>query len=117
MASVRVNAQGKEHATSGLPVHLSLLISRDPRSPISHPVSLGIPFPKGMLDSTDAITLADARGRVVPLQTAPLARWSDGSIKWALLDFLLDPEYESPLNLLSGHASGSLIRGSSTEEI
>jgi hypothetical protein len=33
--------------------------------------------------------LLDSEGREVALQTLPLARWSDGSVKWLLLDFIL----------------------------
>lgn len=98
-------------------MHLSLSVRRNFPSPISRPVSLGVPFPKGMLISTDALTLSDARGCVVPLQIAPLARWSDGSIKWALLDFLLNPEHESPLNLVSGSTSGRLLRCPTREDV
>jgi hypothetical protein len=117
MTTVISNGLGKDLPARGSPVHLSLLIRRDFPSPISRPVSLGIPFPKGMLCSTDALTLSDARGCVVPLQTAPLARWSDGSIKWVLLDFLLNPEHESPLDLVSGHMPGNLLQCRSQEEV
>jgi hypothetical protein len=117
MATVTTNGLGTEHAKLGAQVHLSLLIRRDSPCPISRPVSLGIPFPKGMLESTDSLTLSDARGCVIPLQTAPLARWSDGSIKWALLDFLLDPEHESPLNLASSPMSGRLLRCPTREDV
>jgi hypothetical protein len=117
MATVIVNELGKDHPTRRLPVHLPLVIRRDAPSPISRPVSLGIPFPKGLLDSTDALTLSDARDCLIPLQAAPLARWSDGSIKWALLDFLLNPEHESPLNLASGHTSGRFLRYPTRKEV
>ncbi len=98
-----------EHIARGLPVHLPLIVRRYFPSPISRPVSLGIPFPKGLLDSTDALTLSDARGSLIPLQAAPLARWSDGSIQWVLLDFLLDAEHEPPLHLHSCHTPGGLL--------
>src|SRR5207244_1068324 len=35
--------------------------------------------------------LLDAEGRAIPVQTMPLAHWSDGSIKWLLTDFVLGP--------------------------
>src|SRR5947208_781311 len=54
---------------------------------LAEPVTAGIPFPKGLLRSVGQLDLHDADGRRVPLQAGTLARWSDGSVKWALLDF------------------------------
>ena len=54
---------------------------------VAEPVTAGIPFPKGLLRSVGQLDLHDADGRRVPLQAGTLARWSDGSVKWALLDF------------------------------
>jgi hypothetical protein len=48
-----------------------------------------VPFPKGLLTDPEAVCLRDPDGRLVPLQRLPLARWSDGSVKWLLLDFLV----------------------------
>ena len=53
------------------------------------PVTVGVPFAKGALGDPQSLCLADAAGRTVPLQTEVLARWSDGSVKWLLVDFLL----------------------------
>jgi hypothetical protein len=59
------------------------------RCPGPQPVTLGVPFPKGTL--TDGkVALRDADGRPVPVQAEPLARWSDGSVRWLLLDFVVD---------------------------
>src|SRR5438552_2064978 len=63
------------------------------------PVAVGIPFTQGALSAAEGLTLADAQARPVPLQTAVLARWSDGSVKWALLDFLWRPENGTDLGL------------------
>lgn len=51
------------------------------------PVTAGIPFPKGALASDRNVRLLDASGKDVALQTATLARWEDGSVKWVLADF------------------------------
>jgi hypothetical protein len=53
----------------------------------AHPVTMGVPFPKGALHDPHAIRLENADGPV-PAQTEVLARWSDGSVKWLLLDFV-----------------------------
>ncbi len=52
------------------------------------PVSAGVPFPRGELGSDAHIRLLDTSGAETALQTRVLARWPDGSVKWALLDFL-----------------------------
>ena len=57
------------------------------------PITVGIPFPKGDLTDPGAVCLMDSEGRTNPLQSLPLARWSDGSVKWLLLDFLLGPQH------------------------
>src|SRR5207248_2335201 len=49
----------------------------------------GVPFPRGALRDPAALTLIDAAGKLVPLQTTPLAHWPDGCMRWLLLDFLI----------------------------
>jgi len=52
------------------------------------PVSAGVPFARGLLGSDAHLRLIDSAGRETPLQSRTLARWGDGSVKWALVDFL-----------------------------
>jgi len=54
---------------------------------VSQPITVGIPFAKGSLHDPDSVGLCGPQGEVL-LQTQALARWSDGSVKWLLLDFL-----------------------------
>jgi hypothetical protein len=54
---------------------------------VSQPVTVGIPFPRGLLHEPLFIGLSGPEGPV-PVQTEALARWPDGSVKWLLLDFL-----------------------------
>ena len=54
------------------------------------PVTCGVPFPQGALDSVGRIRLLAPGGEERPLQTASQARWPDGSVKWALLNFRAD---------------------------
>ena len=51
----------------------------------SWPVSGGIPFPKGEIFDANQVSLNGS-----PCQTRILSRWSDGSIKWLLLDYQTD---------------------------
>ncbi|MFH1919227.1 MAG: hypothetical protein ABIP48_04970, partial [Planctomycetota bacterium] len=57
---------------------------------IGWPVTSGIPFAEGALADHESSALFAPDGTEVPLQTEPLARWPDGSVRWLLLDFLVD---------------------------
>lgn len=75
----------------------------------NEPVSVGIPFPKGAVFDPECLSLADENDQLFPLQTEALARWSDGSLKWVLLDFLanVEPFESSAYKLLCGQANGA----------
>jgi hypothetical protein len=51
------------------------------------PVTSGVPFPKGALDSVGHLRLLGPDGAERPVQSQSLARWPDGTVKWALLSF------------------------------
>jgi hypothetical protein len=53
------------------------------------PVTVGLPFPQGALTEPDGLALCLDAGKPLPLQSEPLARWADGSVKWLLVDSLL----------------------------
>ncbi len=75
-------------STTANPITLSI---REPLglSRPNYPVTMGVPFPQGILKSTENLRL-EANGQAVPLQAKTTANWPDGSIKWVLLDFQLD---------------------------
>jgi len=73
---------------STLPVHVIINSACECTSP--QPLSTGIPFPKGAIKEDERFCLRDWRGREIPVQTSPLARWKDGSVKWLLADFLVE---------------------------
>ncbi len=52
-----------------------------------YPVTWGIPFGEGKVFDAAHVSLTDADGNPVPLQTQVLHKWPDGSIHWLLLDF------------------------------
>jgi hypothetical protein len=62
-----------------------------PAGGANQPVTVGLPFPRGLLADPGHLRLLDPEGRPAPVQAAALARWADGSVKWALLDFVLGP--------------------------
>ncbi|MBU4259948.1 MAG: hypothetical protein KKI12_00250 [Proteobacteria bacterium] len=53
----------------------------------NEPVTVGIPFPKGLLTDTSGLCIVDPDAGHLPLQTQVLATWHDDSLKWVLLDF------------------------------
>src|SRR5215510_4444452 len=55
---------------------------------VNEPVTVGIPLPKGQVCNPAALALYNASDDRIPLQREVLARWSDGSVQWVLLDFL-----------------------------
>ncbi len=56
----------------------------------SEPVSIGIPLPRGAARAAHAIGIEDGKAQRKPVQVRPLDHWPDGSIRWALVDCLVD---------------------------
>ena len=54
----------------------------------NEPIAIGVPFAEGTLKSEEELCLTGSEGVMIPVQFAPLVRWSDGSIKWLLTQFL-----------------------------
>lgn len=57
---------------------------------VREPVTVGVSFPKGAVFSPADLELCDPEERAVLSQTTVTVRWSDGSIKWGLIDFQMD---------------------------
>jgi hypothetical protein len=55
----------------------------------TQPLTLGVPFATAQLTHAGTARLVDATGRETNCQIHPLAHWSDGSIKWLLVDAVL----------------------------
>src|SRR4051794_27191713 len=53
----------------------------------SGPVTVGVPWPRGVLRDAATLSLRDRQGRAIPLQTRALDRWPGGSARWVLLDW------------------------------
>lgn len=56
----------------------------------NEPVRIGIPVARGLVADAADLVLYDSKTRACPTQCRALARWADGSIKWLLLDALVD---------------------------
>jgi|GEM_PF-964912 len=52
-----------------------------------YPITCAVPMPKGKLLSAGRLAASLPRGRVVPVQAQVTEKWSDGSVKWLVLDF------------------------------
>ena len=73
---------------------LPLLLRRASPGAGSWPVSVGVPFPRGALGSADQVRLLGKGRAEIPAQVQTLARWEDGSVRWALLDFQADGQHD-----------------------
>ncbi|MGE3808652.1 MAG: hypothetical protein AB7K24_28635, partial [Gemmataceae bacterium] len=51
------------------------------------PITIGIPWPRGLLKDEASLLLLDPAGQPVPLQVGTLEKWPDGSRRWTLLDW------------------------------
>lgn len=68
----------------------SLVVDSPCASATPQPIAVGVPFPKGRLLGPNSLALRDPAGEASEAQATVLARWSDGSVKWVLLDSVLD---------------------------
>ena len=66
------------------------------------PVTVGAPWPRGWLRDAGEIRLLDSKGVLRPLQARVLDRWSDGSVRWCLLDWLADVDGETTYQIETG---------------
>jgi hypothetical protein len=79
------------------------LAAPTPARRIREHVTTGIALPRGQCrDAADLRLRRTTDGRVLALQARVLERWSDGSVRWALLDFQEDIEGSAPLELVVG---------------
>ncbi len=54
---------------------------------VREPVTVGVPLKKGQVFDESALILLGHKEERIPLQAKRISDWSDGSIKWILLDF------------------------------
>ncbi len=54
------------------------------------PLRVGLPLGRGVLLDADRLALSDASGRQRPIVGRAVDRWSDGSVRWLLVDVLAD---------------------------
>ncbi len=73
-----------------MPIKPCLLVfhTEEPCARHNEPVSVGLPWPKGLISDERCFQLLTPAGADPTLQTKVLDRWPDGSIRWCLFDFL-----------------------------
>lgn len=64
------------------------IAKKTPAERMREPVTCGLPWPRGKLQDPAKLSLRDSSGKIQQLQTRVLDRWSDGSVRWVLLDWL-----------------------------
>ncbi|MCD8158736.1 MAG: glycoside hydrolase family 127 protein [Clostridiales bacterium] len=57
---------------------------------IGEPCNIAFPMPKGRLKDTDCLVIRNKNGKALLTQAIATAFWSDGSVKWAYVDFICD---------------------------
>ncbi len=77
-----------QHANDELFVTGLSVVSRLSHSVQNVPFSTGLDLPRGFLSDDQSLALRTPEGKSVTVQPTPLAHWSDGSVKWTLLDFV-----------------------------
>ncbi len=68
---------------------VTLLVESRRASSAPQPIVLGVPFPRGVLRDPSALALLGPEDRPLPLQWEALASWSDGSVRWLLVESLV----------------------------
>jgi YetA-like protein len=79
-------------------------------------VAWGVPWPKGSVQKTDALTLKAADGTNVPLQTWPLAYWPDGSIMWSGHSISATPGLAGPFQITVGATAAPAAKITCTQD-
>ena len=70
---------------------VSIRVALDATSPPferhGEPISIGVAFPRGVIQRGERWALLAPGGRPTTVQTTTLDRWDDGSVRWLLVDF------------------------------
>lgn len=74
------------------------------------PVTMGIPFRKGEMTSSQTVAVSTADGKAIPVDTWNLATWPDGSVKWMAVAGVM-PEGQSDIKVTKVAAKGKGKRG------
>jgi hypothetical protein len=80
-----------------------LVHPRSPHARHDEPLTAGVPLPRGRLADHARLAVVDSGGRPCPAAARVLERWSDGTIRWALVDVVANvPAHGTSLDVLEG---------------
>ncbi|MBU2869101.1 glycoside hydrolase family 127 protein [Colwellia sp. E2M01] len=65
----------------------------------AQPISMGCPFGVGIFFTDTPLAISQKDGQLISCQISPLTYWHDGSIKWAMIDFVVDIKANETLAL------------------
>jgi hypothetical protein len=102
MSDVQLQEQRPADGSGRRALEVALQVSRaaeDAGARQGEPVRVGVPFPKGSCAADAVVRARDAAGATAPVQTRVLDRWSDGSVRWMLVDLGVDSEYDTQVVL------------------
>ena len=54
------------------------------------PLTFSVPLARGALSAGASLVVRDETGGALPVQTRPLSRWPDGSVRWLQVDTQVD---------------------------
>ncbi len=80
-----------DFGTATLPLVAPLIVESPGDTHCPQPITVGLPLPRGALTWPACLALHDDSGVSRPVQAQPLNHWSDGSIRWLLVDFVAPP--------------------------
>src|SRR4051812_25874765 len=81
--------------------------SPDPQPRRGEPVTCGVPWPRSLLPDVSRLRLQTSSGQAIGLQARTLDRWPDGSVRWALLDWLADVNSTASFDLVVAEGNES----------
>ena len=73
------------------------------------PLTFGVDLPRGRVQDAKRLHLSAADGQSQPIQATPLTRWSDGSVKWVLIDTVLNGHDREDADLVLRSSDGAAV--------
>lgn len=90
-----------------IPIRVALDPEAPPFERRGEPVAIGVACPRGQMQRGQVWALRAPAGGPVAVQTTPLDRWGDGSVRWLLVEFQADLlPGQSDSYMLVPHADG-----------
>ncbi len=87
-------------------VHNDLALPR-----VAEPVTIGVPFARGVLADANVLVVVDKAHKELATQATVQSKWGDGSVRWALLQFLSDQDANSVTQFTVRQRSNSASNG------